>query len=335
MKRLVLSASLIFLFAAQTNADVIKPVDIRATSQFGVGLNLENLINGDSGSAIGYGNFGLVPAGGPGVLDDAHVINTANVEGDPEGTGARGWISGSLDKGIPGGDPGPGAGAFDVSPEEEQIVEFEFDGAYDLTAMHVWNENDEIFAPDRGVDEFELQVNPLKTGGTFTSIGTFNLLADDGFANNFAQVISFAESGVRRVRFLVNSRHGGPSEDYVGLAEVRFEGTLVTQDQRADGNKNGLVDGGDFLFLQRNFGIGEEELEFFSTLSATQSEGDYDNNNVVNADDITVWQAEYGLPPATTANVAAVPEPTTFVLGLLAVLSGLLRHRLAPLGAKN
>ncbi|MEQ8211031.1 MAG: hypothetical protein RH917_14485 [Lacipirellulaceae bacterium] len=325
MNRFALSASLVLTLAATSSADVIKPNDVRATSQFGVGLNVENLVNGDQGAEVGIsGGFGLVAAGGAGVLDDSHVLSTNSVP--------RGWISGCGDAGIAGGDPGVDCASnpFAVNPEEEQIVEFEFDGAYDLTAMHIWNENDETFAPDRGVDEFELQTNPDRTGGTFTSVGTFNLLADDGFSNNFAQVINLSGNGIRRVRLLVNSRHGGPSEDYVGLAEVRFEGTLVTQDHASDGDKNGSADGGDFLIVQRGLktaltgmGLGEVETTFNSTLSATQSEGDYDNNNVVNPDDLSVWQGEYGGPPSSTSSIAAVPEPNAVAIAILAALGAM------------
>ena len=328
MKHLALAVGLLIALGSHSNADVIKPNDVRATSQFGLGLNVENLVNGDQGAAVGInGGFGLVAGGAAGVLDDGHLTN----QPDP-----RGWISGCSDAGIAGGDPGIdcSTNAFAVSPEEEQIVEFEFDGSYDLTAMHVWNENDETFAPDRGLDEFELLVNPDRTGGTFTSVGTFNLLADDGFGNNFAQVISFTESGIRRVRLAINSRHGGTSEDYVGLAEVRFEGTLVSQDHASDGDKSGEADGGDFLILQRNLklastgkGLGEIDTFLGSTLSATQSEGDYDNNNVVNPDDLPVWMAEYGLPPTATAAALSVPEPTALVLFVLTLCSGLLGRR--------
>ncbi len=322
MQRHALAIALAMTMAAQAGADVIKPNDVRATSQFGLGLYIENLVNGDQGAAVGLSNYGLEAAGGPGILDDGHIPNI------PMET-PFGWISGCADAGIEGGDPGVDCSGdiFAVSPEEEQIVEFEFDGAYDLTAMHVWNENDEVSALDRGLKDFELQVSTQRTGGTFTSVGTFSLTADDGFANNFAQAVPFVSSGVRRVRLLVDSRHGGEAEDYVGLAEVRFEGTLVTQDLAADADKDGDVDGNDFLVQQRGMTFGEIDTFLNTTLTATQSEGDFDNNNVVNGDDVTVWASEFGQSAALTASLQGIPEPSTFLLGLLVVLSVLSGHR--------
>lgn len=322
MKKLFAAVVILMTLPTEADADVIKPNDVRATSQFGLGLNVENLVNGDQGAAIGLSNYGLEPAGGAGVLDDGHQ---PNLSGQP----GLGWISGCMDAGIEGGDPGVDCSSniFAVEPEEAQIVEFEFDGAYDLTAMHVWNENDESFALDRGVDEFELQVNTQRTGGTFTSLGTFNLTADDGFANNFAQELPFTASGIRRVRFLINSRHGGEQEDYVGLAEVRFEGTLVTQDLAADGDKDGDVDGNDLLVMMRGMTFGELDTFLNSTLTATQSEGDYDNNNVVNGDDVTAWAGEFGQSAALSASIQGVPEPSTLLLGLLSAIGILLGRR--------
>ena len=324
MKRLVIFFASSALLFSQADAEVIKPNDVRATSQFGLGLNVENLVNGDQGAAIGLTDYGLKAEGSAGILDDSHLTNIGG-----NGGRSHGWISGCLDAGIAGGDPGVDCSAdiFAVAPEEDQIVEFEFDGSYDLTAMHVWNENDDPFAPDRGVDEFELQVNTQRTGGTWMSLGTFNLLADEGFDNNFAQVVDMTASAIRRVRILVNSGHGVESDGYVGLAEVRFEGTLVTKDLDADGDKDGDVDNADFLLAQRGFGIGEFDDFLGSTLSATQSEGDYDNNNVVNGGDFEVWASEFGQPSALSGVAQGIPEPSTLLLGLLALLEVLRRRR--------
>ena len=329
MKYFATALAFVLLAQASLQAEVIKPNDVRATSQFGLGLNVENLVNGDQGAAVGLTDYGLVAEGGPGVLDDSH---RPNIQMQP----AYGWISGCSDAGIPGGDPGVdcSANVFAVSPEEEQIVEFQFDGSYDLSAMYIWNENDEVSALDRGVNEFELQVSTQRVGDTFTPAGTFNLTADDGFSNNYAQMISMAGNGIRRVRLLVNSRHGGTAEDYVGLAEVRFEGTLVELDLAADGDKDDDVDGADFLLLQRGFGFGNLDTFLGSTLSATQSEGDYDNNNVVNGDDIAAWANEYGLP-APLGAAQFVPEPSTLLLGFLALLGGFWRLRPALVRVKS
>lgn len=327
MRRLVVAAAVFSLFTVVAQADVIKPVDARATSQFGLGLYIENLINGDSGPAVGV-EKGLVAAGEPGVLDDRHGLT---VGGDP--TTNFGWISGCGDAGIAGGDPGIDCGGdpFAVEPVDDQIIEFELDGSYDLTDIHIWNDNTRDFGGARAVEEFEIQVSPDRTGDTFTPVGTtYTLTSDPGTDENSAQVVSFAANGVRRVRFLLNSNFG---DQYVGLAEVRFTGTVVTQDPLSDADKNGVAGGGDLIIWQRNLGLGEVEDSGFATeLTATQSEGDFDSNNVVRAADREAWEGEFGFGIPAVASAAGVPEPTTaalLVLGGGAALASR-RPRLVP-----
>lgn len=325
----IISASLLVLLilVGAASADVIKPVDVRSTSQFSLGLNIENLVNGDQGPAVGLTDFGLVSAGGPGVLDDEHQI-----VGGPNNFG---WISGCFDGGIDGADHedpnGVCGDVFAVSSPDDQIVEFEFDGSYDLTNMHVWNDNEDGFAEDRGLDEFEIQVSPDRKGDTFTPIGTtFNLTPDDGFSNNLAQVIALdpnSAKGIRRVRLLINSNQDPNSGDYVGLSEVRFEGTLVDLDLAADADGDGMTTGLDFLIWQQSRRIdlsgnlvtlGQVETFLNTTLTATKREGDFDNNNVVTGNDLTVWEGEYGQTSFGIA-VASVPEPATIALGIAAL----------------
>ena len=286
---------------------------------------------------------------------------------------ATGWTNGCWDAGVPGGSPeevesgidctmidfgAPGENGFATQPVDDQIIEFEFDSAYDLTATHIWNNDEDGNAEERGVDEFEIQVNTERTGGTFTAVGTtFNLTAANGIDNNSADVIPLVASGVRRVRILLNSALSGigGDDEVVGLSEVRFEGTLDTLDLAADGGKDGNVGGHDFLLWQQFLGLGEyegdpnhpdappgydpplapdtqEPIFFNSTLTATQSEGDYDNNNVNNAADLAAWEAEYGtsVPPLSGLASASIPEPTAVSLALIATMGSLIvcRRRL-------
>ncbi len=76
----------------------------------------------------------------------------------------------------------------------------------------------------------------------------------------------------------------------------------------ADFDRDGDVDGQDFLTWQRNFGA----------TVAPQSQGDADFDGTVTADDLAVWQDAYGSP--LTA-VVAVPEPTTLYLAGLVLMS--------------
>jgi hypothetical protein len=76
----------------------------------------------------------------------------------------------------------------------------------------------------------------------------------------------------------------------------------------ADFDRDGDVDGRDFLTWQRNFGLSE----------VLQSEGDADFDGVVTGDDLVVWQDSY---TATLATMTAVPEPSgAILLGMALVL---------------
>jgi len=331
MKRIAFAIAMLFLFASHADADVIKPIDARATSQFGVGINVVNLVNGDQGPEVGRATAGLISAGGPGVLDDLHDHTVS----EDDTKNIYSWINGCQDAGIAGASPGceDPNDLFSTAPVNEQILEFEFDGAYDLTNAHIWQDNTDIFAPDRSLDEFVIFVSPDRTGDTFTEISTNNLTAADGDSEIPAQVISLEASSVRRVRFQINSNHNPLAEFYAGLSEVRFEGTLVGDDPDSDADKNGLSDGGDLLLWQQFLGVGEPILfgdpgdQITLELYSTQSLGDFTNNNVTRADDLAVWQAEYGTAAAPSPSVTGVPEPSSLLLGLLTLVSGLLGQR--------
>jgi len=75
----------------------------------------------------------------------------------------------------------------------------------------------------------------------------------------------------------------------------------------ADFDGDNDVDGADFLTWQRGFGI---------AAGATPSQGDANLDGAIDAQDFEVWQAQFG---DVTATSAAVPEPSTLLLGLMGV----------------
>lgn len=79
----------------------------------------------------------------------------------------------------------------------------------------------------------------------------------------------------------------------------------------ADFNADLMVDGEDFLTWQRGFGLSGQ---------TNNSLGDADGDTFVNGADLVVWEGQFGGPaPGIGAGVAAaVPEPTTAMLSLLA-----------------
>ena len=87
----------------------------------------------------------------------------------------------------------------------------------------------------------------------------------------------------------------------------------------ADFNEDGMVDGADFLSLQRNLG---------KTVGATRADGDSDLDFDVDADDLARWAAQYGSSFTVLAGAAAViPEPGSATLLLLGLASCTIRRR--------
>ena len=82
----------------------------------------------------------------------------------------------------------------------------------------------------------------------------------------------------------------------------------------ADFDRDGDVDGQDFLTWQRNFGA----------TFALQSEGDANFDGTVDANDLAAWQDSYG---SLLLAVIAVPEPTDLLLTCTAFLGLVLRRR--------
>jgi hypothetical protein len=78
----------------------------------------------------------------------------------------------------------------------------------------------------------------------------------------------------------------------------------------ADFDRDGDVDGRDFLTWQRNYGLAE----------VLQFEGDADFDGVVTADDLAVWQESY-TAPLTAIN--SVPEPAGLLLVGMAIAAGM------------
>ena len=72
----------------------------------------------------------------------------------------------------------------------------------------------------------------------------------------------------------------------------------------ADFDRDGDVDGQDFLTWQRGYGVAE----------SLQPQGDANFDGTVDGGDLEVWQETYGSPLAA---IRAVPEPSGFLLGIL------------------
>ena len=120
------------------------------------------------------------------------------------------------------------------SSAEQQEIEFELDGTFDLGTAIIWQHNgvDGSGNPtsDRDLAEFEILVSPDLVS-PFVSLGDFawevsqDPLAPAGEPPQF--LVLAGANGVRRIKFDVISAVGGPQNNFVGLSEVRFDGVRV------------------------------------------------------------------------------------------------------------
>jgi len=80
-----------------------------------------------------------------------------------------------------------------------------------------------------------------------------------------------------------------------------------------DFNKDGSVDGNDFLIWQSGFGQFDP-----NTNPATMADGDADMDGDVDGDDFLIWQSNFG---SAAGNAAVVPEPSSvLLLGVLTLI---------------
>lgn len=185
----LITAALLASVTGQLHADVVTPVDATATSSFAFPPTV--LIDGS-----GLDGIGAVP--------DQRHDNDENAM----------WIA---------------AGGTEA---QNEALEFKLPRNFDLTDAYLWNYNALGAFGDplnqRGIDAFELLVSP-DLESPFVSVGSFNLLiAVDPLnpAGEAAQTFSLTgATNVRRVMVDINSSHEGPTGEFVGLSEIRFEGT--------------------------------------------------------------------------------------------------------------
>jgi alpha-tubulin suppressor-like RCC1 family protein len=136
------------------------------------------------------------------------------------------WHAGPRPGGIVGGVTGAETPTFVPPPVNTQDVEFDLEGNYDLTAAHIWNMNQ---AGDslRGVKDVKILVS-TSTTAAFTPLITTVFSQGTGFPGLTAQIVPLTgATNVRRVRFEIQSAWSGAAKEYVGLSEVRFQGTAV------------------------------------------------------------------------------------------------------------
>ncbi len=104
----------------------------------------------------------------------------------------------------------------------------------------------------------------------------------------------------------------GPLAGLPALATLTF--TAQPNGLGGDFNLDGRVDGEDKDHWIRGFGN-------FSDGSATVLDGDANADGFVNGEDLLLWQRHYGETLSSNATALTVPEPTSWVLALVAFIS--------------
>jgi hypothetical protein len=280
--------------------DVITPVGVLGTSEFGAvdvfgDGNLSDVFVIDLIDGMGLTDIEGTPDN---ILDDVH---------DNDWGSANGWHAGDQPAGLPGGVDGDDDW---LTPPEvaKQVVEFDLGGLYELSTAHVWQQNQAaLFFPPapaetRGVDEFEILTSPAATGDDFNLVGKFRLEPETGTEAVPAQVIAFPNAPVtaRRVRFHMLSAVGGMEFEYVGLSEVRFEGTAggVTGDFDGDGD----LTVADINALSAAVRAGNAGAEF-----------DVNGDGTVSAADRNTWVEEIKRTWFGDANLDGIFDTSDFV----------------------
>lgn len=113
-------------------------------------------------------------------------------------------------------------------------ITFDLGGQYDVDTLRIWNFNEATFT-HHGADE--ILVSAGASLGSLTQTQTVNVAEGGGTATEAAQDFASTFSGVQYIKFTINSNHDGDdfvnnvftnsTEQFAGLSEVLFEGTLV------------------------------------------------------------------------------------------------------------
>ena len=178
--------------------------------------------------------------------------------------------------------------------------------SYDTSLLTV---SVQAFIRDAGTTEniFQLENDSYSTEAT-------------GTEDVYGIAINLDDFGVNPLE-MVSSVHFGSAPDSSTIDPMLFMGLNGSFPPMADFNSDNKVDGDDLGILETGFGA----VDPFSR--PLHEFGDADEDGDIDGSDFLIWQREYGLGVASSASSANVPEPTTLLLGALAVVGLLVRRR--------
>jgi hypothetical protein len=299
----------------------------------GCGVLLMGLAGGSTRAAVvpikgvtGTSQFGAVDVFGDGNFSDVFVDDLisgsglADVNGTPTDPlddlhdndifSTNGWHAGDFAAGLAGA-----AGALDGDGDpftaglvDRQVLEFDLGKSHQLTKVHIWQQNQGGFfgpaaAPFRGVDEMEVFASSSESADDFTLVSKLRLQPEEGSGAVPAQVFDFTTKpfNARRVRFdLISALSGNPNE-FVGLSEVRFEGTAITL--AGDLDQDGQLSAADIDLLSAAVRQGSSDLAY-----------DLDRNGRVQNEDRVYWVEQLKRTCFGDANLDGLFDTTDFVL---------------------
>jgi hypothetical protein len=119
---------------------------------------------------------------------------------------------------------------------------FDLGTTHEVSAAYIWQMNQPCCL-GRGVRTFGIFTSPNATGPITDYVGTFELAMGSGTTAEGVQTLSFTASNVRRVLFAISNDWNAASSDYVGLSEVRFDGTAPAAIAQQPRSATNYVDG--------------------------------------------------------------------------------------------
>lgn len=148
------------------------------------------------------------------IVDGSGMTAGTHENGPPDGTM---WLS-----------TGDAFGGQDLDP----YVIFDLGDTYSITSFQVWNYNELAGASNdltgRGVNAVSVQYGLTNTLGS-TVPGITNFARADATDTYAGEVFNgFTPFNARYIKFDIDSNHGGDNNFY-GLSEVQFTGTLVPE----------------------------------------------------------------------------------------------------------
>jgi hypothetical protein len=209
--------------------------------------------------------------------------------------------------------PGPETKYLNFGKENSGLIVTPSAGPTTVTSLQIRTAND---AESRDPASYELYGtnspvtsadNSQGTGETWTLIssGTLDLPVErqaDGTLVTFANSTSYKSY---KIVFPTLRDTAADDADSLQIGGIQLFDASAPAD--ADVDNDGDVDGRDFLIWQRGNGTAS---------GATNGQGDANGDGAVNAADLAAWRGRFGA--AASAATAAVPEPATVSLGLVA-----------------